>query len=238
MRQLLFFKAFLSILILLGCAYFTSAQTNQAFSYLALGDSYTIGESVKETNRWPMLLKEGLNALEVNHKIKDVEIVAKTGWTTQELTENLNKIDLKNNYDLVSLLIGVNNQYRKYPVEDYPDEFTKLLDRAIAYADGDEGKVFVVSIPDYGCTPFGEDDKERISQEIDEYNEINEQISKSKGVQYFYITDISRNGLDNADLVAEDNLHPSGQQYKLWVKRMLEDKELLKRFQYRLLKLF
>ncbi len=195
------------------------AQPN-ALSYLALGDSYTIGESVKESERWPNQL-----ALALNNKgvaVSPPKIIATTGWRTDNLMDAIIKADLRHDYDLVSLLIGVNNQYQRKPADQYAIEFEDLLKTAIQMAKGKPTNVFVVSIPDYGYTPFGLSRKESISKQIDEFNAINKKITEKYKVAYYNITDISRKGLDEPSLVATDKLHPSGKMYTLWTERIME----------------
>lgn len=183
--------------------------------YLALGDSYTIGESVAESERFPVQLARELG-------LSDPAIVAKTGWTTDELANALNAVRLAGPFDLVTLLIGVNNQYRGRDAEQYRGEFAELLQRAIGFAGGDAKKVVVVSIPDWGVTPFAEGrDRAKIAAEIDRYNAINREEANRAGARYVDITPISR-GSDPA-LVAGDGLHPSGKQYTAWVKLILPE---------------
>ena len=188
------------------------------FTYLALGDSYTIGQSVPTKMRYPVQI---IDSLFPNNDNAEVKIIARTGWATDDLIRAIdNETDLANDYDFVSLLIGVNNQYRNYPIEDYNVQFKQLLNKAIAFAGNDKNKVFVVSIPDYAYTSFG-GGSQSISEEIDEYNEINKEITDDLGIQYFDITPISREGFNDPELVANDGLHPSGKQYTEWVKLML-----------------
>lgn len=196
-----------------------AAQSN-SLSYLALGDSYTIGESVREPERLPVQLAKALTQKGV--AVSPPLIIATTGWRTDNLKEAILKADPKNNYDLVSLLIGVNNQYQGKPAAQYAIEFEELLKMSIQFAKGKASNVFVVSIPDYGYTPFGLSKKESISKEIDEFNAINQRIARQYKVAWYNITDISRKGLEDPSLVAEDGLHPSGKMYTLWVDRMLE----------------
>ena len=159
-----------SFLFLFCCLTISCAQKN-SISYLALGDSYTIGEAVSEDQRWPVQLTEKLN--EAGIKVDDPLIIAKTGWTTNELQEAIAEKNPETDYDLVSLLIGVNNQYRGYPIDQYKKEFKELLLQAVVFADGDTTKVFVVSIPNYGVTPFGmEKGEEKIRQELLVYDAI------------------------------------------------------------------
>ena len=185
--------------------------------YLALGDSYTIGEGVAEELRWPNQLAEKLAG--VNIEVTKVEIIAKTGWTTRDL---LNGIEARSpgKHDLVSLLIGVNNQYQKKPFEQFENEFGILLDQAIELA-GSKDKVFVVSIPDYGVTPFGSGDPEGIGKEIDRYNGHASETCESMDIAYIDITGISRELGASEGALASDRLHPSGAQYTRWTEAIL-----------------
>ncbi len=190
-------------------------------TYLALGDSYTIGHSVGVKQRFPEQLADSLrlDSFDIGH----VRIVAKTGWTTDELKSGITSAGISDSvYSFVSLLIGVNNQYRGRSVESYKPEFTELLNQAIAFAGGNRDRVFVVSIPDYAYTPFGNGNAS-VSQGIDEYNAANKMITEQAGVRYFDITPISRKGLEEPQLVAGDGLHPSGEQYARWVSLMLPE---------------
>lgn len=188
--------------------------------YLALGDSYTIGESVAEDERWPVQLSQSLSKKE--KAIGKPTIIATTGWRTDNLKDAIVKAQLKNEYDLVSLLIGVNNQYQGKSAEQYAIEFEDLLKISIRLAKGKKEKVFVVSIPDYGYTPFGRPKQTEISKALDQFNEINKRITEAAGITYINITDISRKGLEQPDLVAGDGLHPSGKMYSLWVERIVK----------------
>lgn len=189
----------------------------RSINYLALGDSYTIGESVAESERFPLQLSSRLNAGK-NYLVKETRIVARTGWTTQDLANELDRLDIKDTFTLVSLLIGVNNQYQGRDTGEYATQFTALLNRGVALAGNNKRHVFVVSIPDYGYTPFGESDQERISGQIDNFNAINKRITDSFGIGYIDITPISRN--TDEELTAGDGLHPSAKQYSLWVDKM------------------
>lgn len=195
----------------------TQAQT---IKFLALGDSYTIGESVKEEERWPEQLATTLRKR--GKSVEKPRIIATTGWRTDQLKKAIEDAQLKPEYNLVSLLIGVNNQYQGKSAESYTPEFEELLNIAIKLAGGKKENVFVVSIPDYGFTPFGQPKQEQISKALNQFNAINKEITEKAGVQYFYITDISRKGFEQPELVAEDKLHPSGVQYRLWVEWMLK----------------
>lgn len=188
-------------------------------SYLALGDSYTIGASVSVDERWPVQLVESLRKEDI--EMKDPDIIATSGWTTGDLVNALKAQRPSKNYDLVSLLIGVNNQYRGYDFNIYEKELPMLLDSAIAYANGDTSRVFVLSIPDYGVTPFGgSGENENISMEIDQYNDFKKETCQQYGILYFNITDISREALRRPELIASDGLHPSGLMYAEWVQRI------------------
>lgn len=189
------------------------------FRYLALGDSYTIGESVEEAERFPnqlaaMLAAEGLTV--------DVKIIARTGWTTDELWQGIQADTVTPPYDMVSLLIGVNNQYRGRSGEEYREGFIFLLTKAIEYAGGDAKRVVVFSIPDWGVTPFAYGkDTTQIANEIDAFNKINLEESTKTGVHYVDVTPISRLALNDKTLIAGDGLHPSGKMYAEWAKSAL-----------------
>ncbi|AFL81073.1 lysophospholipase L1-like esterase [Aequorivita sublithincola DSM 14238] len=198
----------------------TSAEktTNK---YLALGDSYTIGESVCSDCNYPKHLTESLN--EVLKEKTSVKIIAKTGWTTTDLLSAIAAENPSKDYDLVTLLIGVNNQYQEKPFSLYEEEFPKLLDMAIAFAKGKAENVIVLSIPDYAFTPFGQKSgkAEKITSELKKYDAFAAKISKEKGVRFENITPITQKGLENADLVASDGLHPSEVAYKKFVEQIL-----------------
>ncbi|QIA10032.1 SGNH/GDSL hydrolase family protein [Draconibacterium halophilum] len=200
---------------------------NSELDYLALGDSYTIGESVEESKRFPVQLVDRLKA--EGFEMQPAKIVARTGWTTDELAAAIENEELKESYNLVTLLIGVNNQYRGRSADDYRGEFRKNLQTAIQYAGNKAQNVIVISIPDYGVTPFGKSrNPEQIAKEIDEYNAINFQESQQANVRYVEITAISREALNDETLVASDGLHPSGEMYRRWVEKVLpEAKEIL-----------
>lgn len=206
-------------LLLLLILITTQAMSQTPIKYLALGDSYTIGESVAENERWPVQLAEALR--KKGRNVDGPRIIATTGWRTDNLKNAVNIAQLKDEYSLVSLLIGVNNQYQGKPVEQFTAEFEELLKTSIKLAGGKKENVFVVSIPDYGYTPYGKAKQEKISKELDEYNSISRTITEKYGVKYFYITEISRRGLKEPELVASDGLHPSGKMYTEWVDLIL-----------------
>ena len=193
----------------------TITPANIYKNYLALGDSYTIGTSVTSIERFPVQTTTLLAAQGV--QINQAVIRATNGWTTNDLLSSLSADPPVIKYDLVSLLIGVNNQYQRRTQEEYRIKFTELLNKAILYAGGNKNRVFVLSIPDYSVTPFAQNsDTVTISNEIDQFNAINEQVSLQMGVQYIYITNISREGRYDGTLQAADGLHPSGKQYQRW----------------------
>lgn len=188
--------------------------------YLALGDSYTIGESVAIDQRWPVQLVDSLQNKGI--KINEPLIIAKTGWTTDELQNGIKQVNPKDPFDLVSLLIGVNNQYRGRDAEEYRTQFTELLEQAIVFAGGKEKRVVVLSIPDWGVTPFAAGrDRDQIASEIDQFNTINKNESEQLGVCYVDITPYSREASSDPTLVAGDGLHPSGKMYAGWVRLTL-----------------
>ena len=187
--------------------------------YLALGDSYTIGESVAESERFPNQLAK---LLENDGLSTDVTIIARTGWTTDELWEGIQKEPLSSPYDMVSLLIGVNNQYRGRDIEEYRGGFVFLLDKAIEYAGGDSKRVIVFSIPDWGVTLFAAGrDAAQIAGEIDAFNQVNLEETQKAGAYYVDVTPVSRKAKDDPTLIAGDGLHPSGKMYAEWAKSAL-----------------
>ncbi|GAA4280644.1 SGNH/GDSL hydrolase family protein [Gaetbulibacter aestuarii] len=187
---------------------------------LALGDSYTIGESVCETCRFPEQLKDSLIQNLSSGDPVELKIIAKTGWTTSNLIQGISTENPADNYDLVTLLIGVNNQYQGKPFSLYEEEFPKLLNTAIQKAGNDKSNVIVVSIPDYAYTPFG-GGSNSISQDIDKYNSFAKSYCGSQNVTFVNITDITREGLNDPDLVASDGLHPSELAYSKFIERIL-----------------
>ncbi|NOT73805.1 MAG: SGNH/GDSL hydrolase family protein [Cyclobacteriaceae bacterium] len=210
-------RAFILGVIILLNVQVSYSQVSKKF--LALGDSYTIGESVSESDRWPEQLAKVLQSK--GEKIERPHIIGVTGWRTDQLKKAIEEAHLKNEYGLVSLLIGVNNQYQNKSVESYIPEFEELLQMAITLAGGKKENVFVVSIPDYGYTLFGKPRQPEITKAIDLYNDANRSITKKLGVKYVNITDLTRQGLDKPEYVAGDGLHPSGIMYSLWVERIL-----------------
>lgn len=196
---------------------FAGSACAEGLRYLALGDSYTIGESVPEAGRWPMQLAASLR--ERGIAIGDPRIIARTGWTTDELSAAMDEQEPLGDWDFVSLLIGVNNQYRGRPVDDFRPEFERLLKRAIALAAGRADRVIVLAIPDWGVTPFGAGsgrDLAAVSAQLDAYNTAKREIAESHGVTFVDIAPVSRLRGAEATMVAEDGLHPSAALYAEW----------------------
>jgi lysophospholipase L1-like esterase len=190
-----------------------------SYRLLSLGDSYTIGECVAGNENFPsqtvqLLKKSGFD-------FDDPQIVAKTGWTTDELNDAMKDQVFKADYEFVTLLIGVNNQYRGRTVENYKQEFDDLLKQAIKLAGGKTEHVIVLSIPDWGVTPFAKDrDGKKIAMEIDEYNEENREVSSTYKVNYIDITAETREAANDISLLAPDGLHPSAKEYARWAKKI------------------
>ena len=190
--------------------------------FLALGDSYTIGERVGADERWPVQLAAMLRAAGV--PVSEPEIIARTGWTTDELEAGIGDVRPIGGFALVSLLIGVNNQFRGASADEYRAQLKQLLARAIAFAAGEAERVIVVSIPDWGATPFAEGmDRNRIGEEIDTFNAINRDEAASAGARYVNITPGSKLALTDAALVADDGLHPSAKMYRMWAEAVLPE---------------
>lgn len=188
--------------------------------FLALGDSYTIGESVAAAERWPVQLARLLRDQQI--AMDDPTIIARTGWTTAELWAGIDRAKPQGVYDLVSLLIGVNNQYRGRSEDEYRQEFVGLLQRAIGFADQRPGHVLVLSIPDWGVTPFaGGRDRAAIGAAIDHFNAINRDETERAGAQYVDVTPVSRQAINDPALIARDGLHPSGKMYAEWARLAL-----------------
>jgi len=190
-----------------------------SLTLLCLGDSYTIGESVMPAQNFPnqtvgLLRKDG-------YSFEEPEIVAQTGWTTDELQRAIDQHSFKDAYDFVTLLIGVNNQYRGRTVEAYKAEFESLLKQAIRFANGKAEHVIVLSIPDWGVMPFANGrDKKRIAIEIDNYNSANKAIAEKYKVGYIDITAATREAANDPNLVASDGLHPSAKEYAKWSENL------------------
>jgi lysophospholipase L1-like esterase len=186
--------------------------------YLALGDSYTIGVAVDDAERWPARLLEALR--EDGTDLGAVEYVAGNGWASDTLLLFAPPAELRPPYELVSVLIGVNDQFRGRPVTVFEPTLRELLARAVALAGGRRERVVVLSIPDWGFTPYGRNEQAQVSPQIDAYNACLERVSGELGLAYVYVTDITRQGLADPSLVAWDGLHPSGRAYALFAARV------------------
>lgn len=211
--------------ILLSMTDFDFSAKEKKLTYLALGDSYTIGEGVDEQDRYPNQLVEKLNKIG-KFTFEAPLIIAKTGWTVDELEVGINASQTNpEGYDLVTLLIGVNNQYRGRPVAEFEKEFEAMLKRAIAFARGKNDHVIVASIPDWGVTPFAKDrgsDQEKVAGEIDAYNTAKAAICSEYGVEFVEITeDYSQIGA-KPEMVVEDQLNPSGLVYARWTEKIFK----------------
>lgn len=218
--EIITFISAIALLIFLPAYFMISENSEKKFNYLALGDSYTIGESVGESERFPVQLVKRLQADSIN--IEDPQIIATTGWTTDELLAAIKEKNIKDTFNIVTLLIGVNNQYRGRDAENYRGELKQLIDIAVKYAGGNKDNVFVLSIPDWGVTPFAEGkDRNKIAAEIDLYNKVKKEECEKAGIKYYDITEISR--IKDQSLTASDGLHPSGKMYGLWVDKIYGD---------------
>ena len=201
-------------------------QNQTTHKYLALGDSYTIGESVSEDLRFPVQLVNKLN--ESGIKTNKATIIARTGWTTENLAQGIKNSGITETFDLVTLLIGVNNQYQGRDTTEYRIQFRELLQTAIHFAKNTEKKVIVISIPDYSVTPFARyGDTLKIASEIDIFNKINREETELQKAYYVSITSISRVAKVEAGLIAPDGLHPSGEMYRLWVESIFPIAKLI-----------
>ena len=197
-----------------------SAVHPRSRRFLALGDSYTIGEGVAASERWPARLATLLRAR--GGAIEAPIIVARTGWTTDELAGGIDAADLPPPYDLVTLLIGVNDQYRGRSGAEYREQFRGLLARAIGFAGDRAAHVIVLSIPDWSVTPFAADrDRPRIAREIDDFNSVNRDEAARAGARYVDVTVASRAAADDRTMVAADGLHPSAAAYEEWARLVL-----------------
>ncbi len=212
----------LALLVACAAAAPKGALDRERPRFLALGDSYTIGERVDSASRWPVQLAAALRAKGV--AIDDPVIIARTGWTTSELAAAIDRADPKGPFALVTLLIGVNNQYRGRDATEYDTQFRALLDRAIGFADGDPRRVIVVSIPNWGATPFAEGrDRAKIGREIDLFNAIAKRASIERLARFVDVTPESREAATDASLVAPDGLHPSAKMYAAWTALALSE---------------
>lgn len=187
---------------------------------LALGDSYTIGEGVEADQRWPEQLAVRLRASGLD--VPPPRVIATTGWRSDDLLRGIGRAELEPPYSLVTLLIGVNDQYQDYREKGYPQRFAAVLKRALELAGGDRKRLIVVSIPDYSVTPFARRmDRAKVSAAIERYNKVNRDIVARQGIVYVDVTEVSREAAGNSSLLVDDGLHPSGRMYARWVDRIL-----------------
>ncbi|MBF9253909.1 SGNH/GDSL hydrolase family protein [Pontibacter sp. 172403-2] len=192
------------------------------YTYLALGDSYTIGEGVPETDQWGMQLAELLRHKGID--ISNPTTIARTGWTTSELAGAIEAANLNKTYDLVSLLIGVNNQYRGQRTATYRTEFKELLQMSVRFAKGDPAHVIVLSVPDWGVTPFAQGrDRQHIATEIDAFNAIAEEEAQKAGIPFINITPLTRKYGNDTAYLAPDGLHYSGKMHREWALSALPE---------------
>lgn len=199
-------------------------QPNSTFRILALGDSYTLGQGVRPQDRWPSQLADYIGE---TGPVVEVVYIARTGWTTQNLLDALTQNPPQGPFDLVTLLVGVNNQFQGLPFSDFEHQFPQLLDLALSFVGGVTERIQVVSIPDYSYTPFGirqgAEARTRISQEIDRYNQWKREYASSREISFADITVITRRGLDQPELLAEDGLHLSALAYQMVAQRVFQD---------------
>ena len=195
--------------------YTTATEPATGAKYLALGDSYTIGQSVREADRFPSQTVQLLRAQNIS--IRDAVYIATTGWTTKDLLTALNSQQPEKIFDIVSLLIGVNDQFEQSGTTGYGERFSALLNIAVDLAGGRKSRVFVLSIPDYSVTPFvPEKEKALVSMQIEQFNAINKEITLQNNITYIDITPSTRQAATDASLIANDGLHPSAKEYAVW----------------------
>ena len=195
-------------------------ENEKTLKYLALGDSYTIGTSIAGTNAFPYQLADSIEAKmdKIDTKVK---IIARNAWRTDDLQRAIKRTDLEDSYDLVSLLIGVNNQYQGLPISDFIVDFNALLDTCEKYATS-KNRIFVLTIPNYGYTPYGEEKRESITTDLKAFNKAIEEICTKRLITVYNVTDISLEAVKRQDFVAKDELHPSSIQYSAWVSSFVE----------------
>lgn len=213
-----------TVLFLISCNATSSIIEEEKFTkadinILSLGDSYTIGQNVCESCKFPEQLKDSLQSRnrDLNFNLK---IIAKTGWNTRNLIDAIETNNLSSNYNLVTLLIGVNNQFQRIPFSTFENEYSVLVQKAIKAVNSDKDKLIILSIPDYAFTPFGRG-SQNISNDIETYNTYIKNFCINNNITFLNITDITKMGLTNPSLVANDGLHPSKEAYTKFVERLL-----------------
>ena len=198
----------------------TVSSINDPFSFLALGDSYTIGESVEENERWPNQFID--YAQEYNVYFENPKIIAETGWKSNDLIDAIKSTNFDKKYDYISLLIGVNNQFNSRPIDEFNEDLNKLLNE-INYLRKASSSIIIISIPDWGYTPFGEGyNRSQISNEINQFNNVLKRFATNNDFNFVDVTEISRKAISETDLIANDNLHPSGLMYSEWVEKIFQ----------------
>ena len=242
MRLHLIFKIFFLLTVMIGCTSNTNyndedlnidrddfsdtlivddnlnTPRESPYSFIALGDSYTIGEGVNEDERWPNQFVDVAyeNGVDFDQPI----IIAETGWKTYDLLNAINQTNFTKKYDYISLLIGVNNQFNSRPIDEFEEDLNKLMDEMKRIKKND-GSIIIISIPDWGYTPFGESsDMSDISEQINLFNSSLRKFASTNGLKYVDVTEISRRGINEPDLITNDNLHPSGTMYLEWAKKI------------------
>ena len=212
--------AFISGISTIACSH-EASPAKAAATVLSIGDSYTIGEGVAPEERWPIQLAELLGDRGVS--VEEPRIIARTGWTTDDLREALRRSVLEGPYELITLLVGVNDQFRGGEPAEYRQDLDRLIDLALPLVD-DPSNLVMLSIPDYGATPFGQRRApERIAREIDAFNAIGLEIARKRGLRYVEITELTRERGADRDWLAPDELHPSGRMYLAWARLALDE---------------
>ena len=193
-------------------------QRESPYSFIALGDSYTIGEGVNEDERWPNQFVDV--AYENGVDFDQPMIIAETGWKTYDLLNAINQTNFTKKYDYISLLIGVNNQFNSRPIYEFEEDLNKLMDE-MKWIKKNDGNIIIISIPDWGYTPFGQsNDMSDISEKINLFNSSLRKFASTNDLKYVDVTEISRRAINEPDLITNDNLHPSGIMYLEWAKKI------------------
>ena len=196
-------------------------EKDSTFRYLALGDSYTIGTSIARTDAFPYQLMDSIR-VKTGLSDTEVKIIARNAWRTDDLQRAIKRTDLDTSYDIVSLLIGVNNQYQGLPLTDFAKDFNALLDTCEKYGIS-KSRIFVLSIPNYGYTPYGLEKREAITRELALFNAVIQRSCNDRDISVYNVTDISLKTLERPDFVAKDQLHPSSSQYSAWISSFIDE---------------